>query len=75
MLATVLLIAAVATPLPLPQPPGPGGSCPHDYLTSGSYCMPSQGAQEAIAKPPNGSCPWGWIGSGSYCLRAGNVRR
>jgi hypothetical protein len=75
MLATVLLIAAVATPLPLPQPPGPGGSCPHGYLTSGSYCMPSQGAQEAIAKPPNGSCPWGWIGSGSYCLRAGNVRR
>jgi hypothetical protein len=41
----------------------------------GSYCVPSQGAQDAIAKPPNGTCPWHWIASGSYCLRSGNVRR
>ena len=66
--------AAVAEPLPLPKPPGPG-SCPHGWMSSGSFCTPSQGAQDAIAKQPGGSCPWGWISSGSYCLRAGNVRR
>jgi hypothetical protein len=31
---------AHAEPLPLPKPPGPGGSCPHFYLASGSYCVP-----------------------------------
>jgi hypothetical protein len=55
-------------------PPGPGGSCPHGYLASGSFCVPAQGAQDAIAMPPNGTCPWGWIASGSYCLRSGNGR-
>jgi hypothetical protein len=44
----------------------PGGSCPHGFLASGSFCMPSSGAQDAIAKPPNGTCPWGWVASGSY---------
>jgi hypothetical protein len=39
--------AARAEPLPLPKPPGPGGSCPHGYLSSGSYCVPPQGAQDA----------------------------
>jgi len=60
-----------ADPLPVAKPPGPGGSCPHGYLASGSYCVPSQGASDAIPKPPNGSCPFGWISSGSYCLRSG----
>jgi hypothetical protein len=41
------------------SPTGPGGSCPHGYLASGSYCVPTQGAQDAVPKPPNGSCPWG----------------
>jgi hypothetical protein len=53
-------VAPLAEPLPVPKPPGPGGSCPFGYITSGSYCVPSQGgAQDAIAKPPNGNCPWG----------------
>ena len=60
---------ALTEPLPVPKPPGPGGSCPHGYIPSGSYCTPSPVAADAIAKPPNGSCPWGWIVSGSYCLR------
>jgi hypothetical protein len=47
--------AARAGPLPLPKPPGPGGSCPHGYLSSGSYCVPSQGAQDAVPKPPTGT--------------------
>jgi hypothetical protein len=59
---------ALAEPLPQPKPQGPGGSCPHGYLASGSFCVPSQRARDAIAKPPNGTCPWGWIASGSYCL-------
>jgi hypothetical protein len=66
--------AAIAQPLPLQKPPGPGGSCPFGYIASGSYCAPSQGAQDAIPKPPNGTCPWGWIPSGSYCLRSGGKR-
>ena len=64
-----------AEPLPQPKPPGPGGSCPHGYTSSGSFCVPSAGAQDAIAKPPNGTCPWGWTASGSYCLRSGTTRR
>ena len=66
--------AALAEPLPLPKPRAPGGSCPHGYITSGSFCAPTQGAADAIAKPPNGTCPWGWIGPGSYCLRNGRAR-
>jgi hypothetical protein len=74
----VLLLAASvagADPLPVAKPPGPGGSCPHGWTSSGSFCVPGQGAQDAVAKPPNGTCPFGWISSGSYCLRSGNVRR
>ena len=66
--------AALAEPLPLPKPPGPGGSCPHGYTSSGSFCVPSHGAQDAIAKPANGTCPFGWTASGSYCLRSGSTR-
>jgi hypothetical protein len=80
--ATAILAAAsmfsigtlIAEPLPQPKPVGPGGSCPHGYVTSGSFCAPSQGAQDAIAKPPNGSCPWGWTASASYCLKSGAPR-
>jgi hypothetical protein len=68
----LLLIAStaivVAEPLPIPNR---GGSCPHGYIASGSFCVPSAGAQDAIAKPPGGSCPWGWIASGNACLRSG----
>jgi hypothetical protein len=74
-LAALLTTAASAQPLPVPKPSGPGGSCPHGYTSSGSFCVPSQGAQEAIAKPANGTCPWGWTSSGSYCLRSGSTTR
>ena len=69
--ALVLAISANAEPLPQPRPSGPGGSCPHGYFTSGSFCMPNQGAQDAVPKPPSGTCPWGWASSGSFCLRSG----
>ena len=71
LFAIALAASAHAEPLPVPKPAGPGGSCPHGYFSSGSFCVPSQGAQTAIAKPANGSCPWGWLASGSYCLRSG----
>jgi hypothetical protein len=82
MLFAAAMMAIVATTttafaeqLPVPKPAGPGGSCPHGYKSSGSFCVPSQGAQDAIAKPPNGTCPWGWTASGSFCLRIGDSRR
>ena len=58
-------------PLPIAKPPGPGGSCPFGYKSSGSFCIPSQGARDAIPKPPNGVCPFGWLASGNACLRSG----
>lgn len=67
----VILIALVLAQLPQPKPPGPGGSCAHGWSASGSFCVPRQGAQEAVPLPPNGTCPWGWIRSGSFCLRSG----
>jgi hypothetical protein len=36
----------VAELLPVPKPPGPGGSCPHGYIASGSFCT----ASSAIAR-------------------------
>ena len=72
-------IAATAWPVlddeRLAKPLGPGGSCPFGYTSSGSFCTPSQGAQDAVAKPSNGTCPFGWMASGSYCLRTENVQR
>jgi hypothetical protein len=53
---------------------GAGRLVPARYIPSGSFCMPSQGAADAITKPPNGSCPWEWIASGSYRLRNGRAR-
>jgi hypothetical protein len=73
-IVAILMFAAGAVhadPLPQPKPPSPGGSCPFGYFTSGSYCVPSQGAQDAVPKAPNGTCPWGWTSSGSFCLRSG----
>jgi hypothetical protein len=64
--------AALAEPLPIPKT---GGSCPHGYLQSGSYCMPSAGAQDAIVKPPSGNCPFGWLASGGACVKSGSTRR
>jgi hypothetical protein len=33
---------ALAQPLPQPKPTGPGGSCPHGYSSSGSFCVPRE---------------------------------
>src|SRR5215472_364249 len=44
---TLLLPRSLAQSLPQPKPPGPGGSCPHGYTSSGSFCMPPAGAQDA----------------------------
>jgi hypothetical protein len=56
--------------LPQPKPTGPGGSCPHGYASSGSFCVPREGAQDAIPLPSNGTCPRGWTRSASHCLRS-----
>jgi hypothetical protein len=71
IIVALMLLTTAASAEPLPQPVGPGGSCPHGYFTSGSYCVPSQGAQDTVPKAPNGTCPFGWTSSGSFCLRSG----
>jgi hypothetical protein len=68
-----LLLPSLAFALALPQP-FHGGSCPHGYGRSGSFCVPRAGAQDAIPLPPNGTCPHLWTRSGSYCLRSGSGR-
>ena len=57
LMLALVTTSALAEPLPVPKPRGPGGSCPHGYIASGSYCTPSQGAADAVAKPSNGTCP------------------
>jgi DNA-binding CsgD family transcriptional regulator len=70
--ATVAWVMHVhADPLPQPKPPGPGGSCPHGYYSSGSYCVPGRRAQDAVPLPRGGTCPFGWTSSGSYCVKSG----
>jgi hypothetical protein len=68
-IALALITSAHAEPLPQPKTPGPGGSCPYGYFTSGSYCVPSQGAQDAVGAKWH--VPFGWTSSGSFCLRSG----
>jgi hypothetical protein len=66
---------AIAAPLPQPKSAGPGGSCPFGYMSSGSFCMPSAGAQDAVPKPPNGTCPWGaGCRRGVFACDPGNKR-
>ena len=46
LIVTVIVLLpslALAQPLPQPKPPG-GGSCPHGYTSSGSFCVPREGA-------------------------------
>src|SRR5262249_40700419 len=57
IIVALLPALALAQPLPQPKPPGPGGSCPHGYSASGSFCVPRAGAPDAIPFPPNGSRP------------------
>jgi hypothetical protein len=49
LIIAVIVIALLSPALaqqPLPKPPGPSGSCPHGYTSSGSFCVPREGAQE-----------------------------
>ena len=41
IIAMLLSSLALTQPLPQPKPPGPGGSCPHGYTSSGSFCSGS----------------------------------
>ena len=68
---TIATTVASAAPLPVPNR---GGSCPFGYQASGSYCVPSAGASDAIPKPLNGGCPFGWLASGSACCAAESNR-
>jgi hypothetical protein len=72
--AAAVCALAHADPLPIPRPASPGGSCPHGYLASGSYCVPSLGAQDAVPLRRGGNCPFGWLASGSACLKSGSGR-
>ena len=50
LMLALITTTALTEPLPVPKPPGPGGSCPHGDIASSSFCTPSLGAADAIAK-------------------------
>jgi hypothetical protein len=54
--------------------PVPAARVPHSYLSSGSYCVPSQGGSDAITKPPNGTCPWDGSRAGATARAAVDFR-
>jgi hypothetical protein len=68
LMLALITTTALTEPLPVPKPPGPGGSCPHGDIASSSFCTPSPGAADAIAKPSNGTCPWDGLRRALYCL-------
>jgi hypothetical protein len=79
--ATIVIVAflvPLSIPVradPLPMPKWPSGVCPSGYVSDGSFCIPSQGAQEVVPKSYLGTCPYGWISSGSsFCFRSA-IRR
>src|SRR5262249_28860461 len=75
LMFALVTTTALTEPPPVPKPPGPAARARTAISRAGSFCTPSPGAQDAIAKPSNGgTCPWGWIASGSYCLRNGRAR-
>jgi hypothetical protein len=69
----IIMLVLAATLLPVPR--HGSGSCPFGYLSSGGYCVPTEGAQESIPRAPGQSCPWGWTGSGNFCLKSGSSNR
>jgi hypothetical protein len=67
----IALLPSLALAQPLPQPKSAGGSCPHCYTSSGSFCVPSQGAQDAIPLPPNAAVRMvGLVAAHSVCAAA-----
>jgi hypothetical protein len=61
MLLTLILAGAVAVPLPKT------GSCPANYRSEASYCVPMDG-KSPVAIPKVGQCPSSMIQSGAYCI-------
>jgi hypothetical protein len=47
-LIAMMMLATATHADPLPQPRPLSGSCPSGYYTSGSFCAPSHGAQDAV---------------------------
>jgi hypothetical protein len=47
---------------------------PLRYVSDGSFCIPSQGAQEVVPKSYFGTCPYGWVSSGSSFASAPRCR-
>jgi hypothetical protein len=74
-IAALALAATAAHAEPLPLPVGPSGNCPHDFTRSGSFCLPRQGAPDAIFRPAGSSCPWGWLASANACTKSGSGGR
>ena len=72
IIVAAILLPSLAVAQPLPQPKPPSGTCPHGFSASGSFCVPRQGAQDAVPLPPNANCPFGWTRSGEFCLRSGS---
>jgi hypothetical protein len=67
----LLLSSFALTQQPVPKSAGPGGSCPHGYTASGSFCVPSwcAGRDSVATKRQLPAC---WTRSGSFCLGSGN---
>ncbi|MCP9779419.1 MULTISPECIES: hypothetical protein [Cyanobium] len=57
------------------QPLPKVGSCPLGYYSSGSYCVPSGGANSRGAIEKSGGCPLGFYSSGNYCVSSPSSNR
>src|SRR5262249_45645823 len=49
LMFALVTTTALTEPLPVPKPPGPGGSCPHDYIASGSFSA----RRRRVLRPPS----------------------
>ncbi len=64
--------AALAGPQPV-RPLPRLGSCPSDYSSWDSYCIPSRSARGALVRI-GAYCPFGFETSGAYCVAFTNGR-
>jgi hypothetical protein len=71
----VFITVTYASNLPIQRYDGRINSCPYGYLSSGGYCVPTEGAQPAIPYDSRHNCPWGWASSGNACLKSGDTKR
>jgi len=68
---TILIVSALFTGTTLAQPIPKSGSCPTQYLASGGYCIPTEGAKPVVIK--NEDCPTGYLIQGNYCTPMNNA--